>query len=208
MGLPHLKLVAGLDLARRRDHSALVIARRRARPAHRQRGAAPAAGSAAPAVRLNRAAPRRPRLSLRWAMRRTSASSSSTRPAAQSYRPTSSGRACAPAPTKFSVAVVDLPVIVIVAASVFAKVAAGAELAVTKVARPRAMATVLRRVVIDVSLGRDADGRIMSPCPTRRLVRPRQRLVIRCQPCPAPGYRGDRARTRADSPRCANMMGA
>jgi phage FluMu gp28-like protein len=25
MGLPHLKLVAGLDLARRRDHSALVL---------------------------------------------------------------------------------------------------------------------------------------------------------------------------------------
>ena len=35
------------------------------------------------------------------AMRRTSASSSSTRPAAPSIRPTSSGRACAPAPTKF-----------------------------------------------------------------------------------------------------------
>ena len=49
---PIMKLVAGLDLARRRDHSALVLLDVEPDRLTVTRGAAPAAGAVAPAVRL------------------------------------------------------------------------------------------------------------------------------------------------------------
>ena len=59
--LSSMMLVAGLDLARRRDHSALVLLDVEPDRLTVTRRAAPAAGSVAPAVRPDRTAPRRPR---------------------------------------------------------------------------------------------------------------------------------------------------